>query len=59
MTPDRASLDDPGRLARLDQIWFGGSHDDRAAESLDRLTRLASRLLGAPVALVSLVDDLQ
>ena len=59
MTPDRASLDDPGRLARLDQIRFGGSHDDRAAESLDRLTRLASRLLGAPVALVSLVDDLQ
>jgi diguanylate cyclase (GGDEF)-like protein/PAS domain S-box-containing protein len=49
-------LDDAARLGRLEQIRLG--NDGRAAgESLDRLTRLASRLLGTPVALVSIVAE--
>ncbi len=39
----------------LEQVG-AGSRGSLAAESLDRLTRLASRLLSAPVALVSLVE---
>lgn len=47
-------LDDPHRLAALHAT---GLLDSPTEESFDRLTRLASRLLGTPVALVSLVDD--
>lgn len=47
-------LDDPDRLAALHAT---GLLDSPTEESFDRLTRLASRLLGTPVALVSLVDD--
>jgi len=54
--PAASLLADPARLRRLEQIVRGGV-EGRTAESLDRLTRLASRLLGAPVALVSLVHD--
>lgn len=46
-------LDDPGRLRALAR---SGLLDSEPEEGLDRLTGLASRLLGAPVALVSLVD---
>ena len=47
-------LENPQRLAAL-----AGTHltDSAADESFDRLTRLVTRLLGVPVALVSLVDD--
>ena len=56
VTPPANRLDDPNRLNRIDQIGFGdGAHG--TSESLDRLTRLASRLLGAPVSLVSIVRE--
>lgn len=44
---------DPARLAALRQTAL---LDSPTEEAFDRLTRLAVRLLGAPVALVSLVD---
>lgn len=44
---------DPSRLAALRRAAL---LDTPAEESFDRLTRLAARLLSAPVALVSLVD---
>lgn len=47
-------LADPARLAVLRET---GLLDSGAEEGFDRLTRLASRLLGVPVALVSLVDE--
>ena len=43
--------------ARLDALLRLGLLDTPPEESFDRLTRLAARLLSAPVALVSLVDD--
>jgi two-component system CheB/CheR fusion protein len=46
-------LDDQRRLEALRRA---GVLDTPAEETFDRLTRLAARLLGAPVALVSLVD---
>lgn len=48
------ALDDPGRLEAL---YGTGLMDSEISERYERLTRLASKLLGAPVALVSLVDD--
>ena len=42
--------------ARLQALHRSGLLDAPPDEALDRLTRLATRLLGAPVALVSLVD---
>jgi len=55
-TPAREgqALDDPGRLASLEAT---GLMDSERDEDFDRFTRLASRVLNAPVALVSLVDD--
>ncbi|MEA3078387.1 MAG: hypothetical protein QOF60_3295 [Actinomycetota bacterium] len=47
-------LTDPARLAALRAT---GLLDSPAEENFDRLAKLAARLLGAPVALVSLVDD--
>lgn len=44
---------DPRRLARLHRLDI---LDSPAEESFDRLTRFAAQMLGAPVALVSLVD---
>jgi two-component system sensor histidine kinase/response regulator len=44
---------DPARLAALDRTRL---MDSGPEEVFDRLTRLASKLLGAPVALMSLVD---
>ena len=46
-------LGDPPRLEDLDAT---GLLDTPPEESFDRLTRLASKLLGAPTALMSLVD---
>ncbi len=48
------SLGDPDRLAALAAT---GLPDSAPEESFDRLTRMVTRLLGVPVALVSLVDD--
>ena len=48
------ALADPRRLAALERT---GLLDEPAEAGLNRLTRLATRLLGVPVALVSLVDD--
>lgn len=45
---------DPSRLAELRRT---GLLDTAAEEAFDRLTRLASRILRVPVALVSLVDE--
>ena len=42
---------------RLEALRRTGLLDSPAEERFDRLTRLASRLLGVPVALVSLVDE--
>jgi serine phosphatase RsbU (regulator of sigma subunit) len=47
-------LTDPARLAALRAT---GLPDSPAEENFDRLAKLAARLLGAPIALVSLVDD--
>lgn len=47
-------LNDPARLAALERSRL---LDTPPEEAFDRLTRMASRLLEAPVALVSLVDD--
>src|SRR4028119_2117142 len=47
-------LRDPARLARLKSLDL---LDSPAEEAFDRLTRLASVITRAPVALVSLVDD--
>lgn len=47
-------LDDRGRLAAISASGLLGP---TPVPGFDRLTRLAARLLGAPVALVSLVDD--
>jgi PAS domain S-box-containing protein len=49
----RSLLADANRLAALAST---GLLDSAAEPSFDRLTRLATRLLGTPVALVSLVD---
>jgi PAS domain S-box-containing protein len=46
-------LADPGRLAALRQTNL---LDTAAEEAFDRLARLAARVLGAPIALVTLVD---
>jgi two-component sensor histidine kinase len=50
---DPAKLTDPDRLRALAQTRL---IDTPREESFDRLTRLVSRLLDAPVSLVSLVD---
>jgi PAS domain S-box-containing protein len=50
---ERGRVDDPVRLQALRAT---GLLDADSATSLDRLTRLATRLVQAPVALVSLVD---
>jgi phosphoserine phosphatase RsbU/P len=47
-------LDSAQRLAAL---WETGLLDSPDEEEFDRITRLARRMLGAPVALMSLVDD--
>ena len=47
-------LSDQRRLAALRRT---GLLDARPSDTFDRLTRLATRLLGVPIALVSLVDD--
>jgi PAS domain S-box-containing protein len=49
-----AVLRDPARLAALAAT---GLVDSPPGEVLDRLTRLAGRLLDAPIALLTLVDD--
>jgi PAS domain S-box-containing protein len=49
-----AAVTDPQRLAALQQT---GLLDSPCEEAFDRLTRLASRLLNAPVALVCLLDE--
>ncbi len=51
--PPPAVVTDPGRLAAVQGTGLLAVHDDPA---FDRLTRMAARLLAAPVALVSLVD---
>ncbi len=47
-------LRDPARLAALHEVAL---LDTAPEEAFDRVTRLASRLLGAPVTLISLLDD--
>lgn len=47
-------LDEARRLAALRSL---GLLDTRAEERFDRITRLAQRLFGVPIALVSLVDE--
>lgn len=54
MSALRETLNDPKRLASLHRA---GLLDTPPEEAFDRLTRLASRILDVPVALVSLVDD--
>ena len=55
MTHDLIStLRDPARLSALRQTAL---LDTPAEEAFDRLTRLASKILRAPVSLVSLVDE--
>lgn len=49
----QAHVDDPARLRALHSVAL---LDSPAEEAFDRLSRLAARLLEAPVSLVSLVD---
>ena len=42
---------------RLDALRRTGLLDSAPEECFDRLTRLASRFLGVPIALISLVDE--
>lgn len=51
-SPD--AVRDPGRLDALRRV---GLLDTPREEAYDRLTRLAAKLLNAPVALISLVDE--
>ena len=51
---DDAALLNPARLEQLSRLRL---LDAPPEEPFDRLTRLAARTLGAPIALVSLVDD--
>jgi signal transduction histidine kinase len=53
ITPEQV-VHDPARLARLRAT---GLLDAPAEEAFDRLTRLASRLLSAPLSTVTLVDS--
>jgi GAF domain-containing protein len=55
-TPDRleAARRSPSRLQAVSETALVGT---LGTEALDRLTRLACRLLGAPVSLVTLLDD--
>ena len=48
-------LDDPARLAALENIASVGDRDER----FDRVVRMARRLFDVPVAAVNLVDDHQ
>jgi PAS domain S-box-containing protein len=52
--PLKPALDDPARLSALQRSAL---LDTPVEERFDRITRLASAILGVPVALVSLVDD--
>ena len=52
-TPRPSRIDDEQRLRTLRD---SGLLDTPSEEAFDRLTRLATRILGIPVALVSLVD---
>ncbi|MBB4635082.1 PAS domain S-box protein [Longimicrobium terrae] len=52
-SPSFMPLDDPLRISLLRRA---GVLDSPAEESFDRYTRLATRVLGVPVALVSLVE---
>ena len=49
----KVSLNDPERLAALRRLKIMGTPPE---ESLDRLTRIAAKVVGAPVALLTLVD---
>lgn len=49
----REELDSP---ARLEALYASGLMDTEVSERYDRLTKLASQLLGAPIGLMSLVD---
>ncbi len=53
--PTESRLTSPSRLAALEAT---GLLDGRANDVLDRITRLATRVLGVPVSLASLVSDL-
>ena len=46
-------LDDPARLAAIENLAAIGDRDDR----FDRVVRMARRLFDVPVAAVNLVDD--
>ena len=52
--PAPVPADDAGRVASLERYRI---LDTAPEESFDRLTRLAAAITGAPIALVSLVDD--
>lgn len=54
LASDLAPLRDPDRLAAL---HASGLLDTAPEEGFDRLTRLAARVVGAPIALISLLDD--
>jgi hypothetical protein len=54
LASDPAALRDPERLAAL---HASGLLDTPPEEAFDRLARLAARVVGAPIALVSLLDD--
>ncbi|MEO8797322.1 MAG: GAF domain-containing protein, partial [Polyangiaceae bacterium] len=50
----RQRIDDPSRLRAVEASGLMGSPPE---EAFDRLTRIAAKLLGCPIALVSIVGD--
>src|SRR4051812_31097598 len=55
--PSPMSDNPPGETARLSILRASRLMDSPPELAFDRMTRLAAHLIGAPVALISLVDD--
>ena len=55
--PESGSTDALNDPARLSALHDSGLMDSPPEEDFDRVTRLATRIIGVPVSLVSLVDD--
>ena len=53
---DKTALANPSEIDRLESLISCGLLDTPSEERFDRITRLAQRLFGVPIALVSLVD---
>ena len=55
--PADSGLSPPGDIDRLAALYSLDLIQGRPSERFDRISRLASRALGAPIALITLLDD--